>query len=410
MVYNLLESLILKRWRDKNLLVVQSDSNDKRDASRETFKHKDTLKKAGFKWNNAIMSWTIEDDKFEVAKSTINGINGNKLLNMAEDFIDFIETNVNDKPSEKDQLMDKVKSYMDKLADEIDDPEMQQEYLKYLKFKSKFWKYSMWNQFFIYLSRPDATHVASYRTWRQKFNRQVVKGAKGIAILVPITYNKKVKVGNDEEQDALTDTSLDKEIGQKTTKALTFKIGYVFDISDTQPIEGKEEVEIADLNWRGSGESSEKGDEIYKKLSEFIEDYGIPVQEAPSRRGEDGWTDGKIISINQEATGERKLRVLVHEFAHYILHFDTSLFKELYDELKDKLHMDDFDFFSNKSKIFKENHADGITYLVLTHYGFETKYNINYLLAWKSKKDIIKLNEKILSTGAQFIIKGIEQQ
>lgn len=403
MSYRIFENIVLKRWKSKNLLVAKSDIEDKRGASKETYSNKDSLKQAGFKWNTEIMSWVIDPKEFNSAKLAINRINGNNMISIIDDLLDFIEDSVDDKPSEKDALSNKVKAYMDKLIEDLENPEIQQEYLKYIRFKSKFYKYSFGNQLLIWVHNPEATYVASYRTWQTKFNRQVIKGAKGIPIFVPIIYNKKSADG-DEVQDALTDHTVDDEMKKKQQRATSFKVGWVFDIADTEHIQGKEEIEVTELNWRGSNDPSEKSDKLFEKLSEFVEDYGVPVEKNPSGHGEDGWTNGKVISINSEASGDRKLRVLIHEFAHYILHFDGALFSDLYTELKEEL--------QNAGKkidlgVIRENHADGITYMVMTHFGFETKYNINYLLGWKSNRELIRLNEKILSAGAEFIIRGI---
>ena len=164
---------------------------------------------------------------------------------------------------------------------------------------------------------------------------------------------------------------------------------------------------INDLEWRGANTTTEGIDEAYKSLSEFIEDYGVKVEENPSERGEDGWTDGKVISINIEASGDRKFKVLVHEFAHYILHFNNSLFSELYQELQDEMK-------ANRKivslNVLRENHADGIAYVVCKHYNIDTKYNVNYLLNWRANRELMVLNDKIISTGAKFIIKGIDKK
>lgn len=409
MKYRLLENLVLQKWAEKNLLVVQSDLGDKKSRGTETFKHKDTLKHAGFRWNSNIMAWTIDINKFNDAKKAINDVNKNELLKIIDDLKEFVLDDVDDKQSEKSKLFKQLDEYAQKLADDIADPEKQQEYIKYINFKSKFYNYSDFNVFLIWIFKRDATHVASYNTWRKEFKRQVKKGAKGAPIFVPIRFKYKVA---DEEQDALTNKDVDDSVKNKR-EGLTFKIGYVFDISDTEPMEGAEEVPT--LDWHGNGEPDEKADALFDKLSEFVDEYGVPVVLSPSRHGEQGWTDGKTIHINDKGLGLDRFRVLIHEFAHFILHFDKSMFDDLYQEVLKKAKLDGIDGFDelmgNKSlSRLKELHADGVTYMVLSHYGFDTKFNINYLLSWKSNKDMIKLNEKILKTGAAFIINGIKKQ
>src|SRR5258708_38727132 len=55
----------------------------------------------------------------------------------------------------------------------------------YLQTMGRFHKYSWQNSMLILSQCPTASHVAGYQTWR-KLGRQVVNGAKGIAILAPL--------------------------------------------------------------------------------------------------------------------------------------------------------------------------------------------------------------------------------
>jgi hypothetical protein len=59
------EALTLSRQDDK--LVVGSDLETREDRSKETFRNKDKLKAAGFRWNGE--AWTISSDKFEILKT-----------------------------------------------------------------------------------------------------------------------------------------------------------------------------------------------------------------------------------------------------------------------------------------------------------------------------------------------------
>jgi len=78
---------------------------------------------------------------------------------------------------------------------------------------------------------PDATYVAGYKQWKKKFNRHVKKGEKGIAILAPFQYNKKVKKKEKVKNDS--GEIIEKEV-EETKKKTYFKPVYVFDISQTE--------------------------------------------------------------------------------------------------------------------------------------------------------------------------------
>src|SRR4051794_14900326 len=56
---------------------------------------------------------------------------------------------------------------------------------RYLQTQARFHRYSWGNVLLILAQRPDATRVASYRTW-QFLDRQVRRGETGIRIVVPL--------------------------------------------------------------------------------------------------------------------------------------------------------------------------------------------------------------------------------
>ena len=104
----------------------------------------------------------------------------------------------------------KIDQWMQRLADETDQAAHGAELTRYLQTVSRFYSYSAHNCALIAMQRPDATRVAGYRAW-QALGRQVVKGAKGIAILCPAP----IKGRNDAGDEAVI--------------ALRFRTGWVFD-------------------------------------------------------------------------------------------------------------------------------------------------------------------------------------
>ncbi len=104
----------------------------------------------------------------------------------------------------------KIDQWMQRLADETDQAAQGAELTRYLQTLSRFYTYSAHNCALIAMQRPDATRVAGYRAW-QALGRQVVKGAKGIAILCPAP----IKGRNDAGDEAVI--------------ALRFRTGWVFD-------------------------------------------------------------------------------------------------------------------------------------------------------------------------------------
>jgi len=109
----------------------------------------------------------------------------------------------------------KIDAWMQRLADETDQAAQSADLTRYLTTLARFYTYSAHNCALIAMQRPDARRVAGYRAW-QSVGRQVKKGARGIAILCPAPLKAKT-------QD-----------GDETIIALRFRIGYVFDVADTE--------------------------------------------------------------------------------------------------------------------------------------------------------------------------------
>ena len=71
---------------------------------------------------------------------------------------------------------DKLNAIMKKLEDGVKELFTSENYQNYLRTMSKFHHYSFNNTLLIALQKPDATLVAGYGAWQQKFHRQVKKG------------------------------------------------------------------------------------------------------------------------------------------------------------------------------------------------------------------------------------------
>ena len=123
------------------------------------------------------------------------------------------------------------------------------EYLDSDRFKtlldtmSKFHDYSMNNTLLILGQNPRATQLASYTKWQKDFNRQVKRGEKGLMIWMPVEIKVKEKqyVLDENGNRILGDDGKFKK-EEVVVKKHTFKIGYTFDVSQTEQIEGKEVV------------------------------------------------------------------------------------------------------------------------------------------------------------------------
>ena len=99
-----------------------------------------------------------------------------------------------------DARQERVARAMETLTNGVERITTSEGYRRYLEAMSRFHTYSANNVMLIHTQRPEASRVASYRTW-QALGRQVVKGEKGITIIRPITVK-----GVDEETGAVRET------------------------------------------------------------------------------------------------------------------------------------------------------------------------------------------------------------
>ncbi len=189
----------------------------------------------------------------------------------------------------------KIDAWMQCLADETDQAAHNADLTRYLQILSRFYSYSAHNCALIALQRPDATRVAGYRAW-QALGRQVTKGAKGIAILCPAPIRAK------------TDT------GEDTVIALRFRIGYVFDVADT---EGDTLPALTVHAVEG-----DRYDALLGHLTAIATRGGLSVVFKP-RLVQDAngvsYGDGRI-ELKQGNPSGNLCKTLIHEWAHERVH------------------------------------------------------------------------------------------
>lgn len=95
--------------------------------------------------------------------------------------------------AEKQTNKERLKDITDSIETGIKELFESDRYRQYLATMSRFHRYSVNNTMLIYMQRPDATHVAGFNKWRDQFGRSVKKGEKGIKIIAPTPFKKKIE-------------------------------------------------------------------------------------------------------------------------------------------------------------------------------------------------------------------------
>lgn len=222
------------------------------------------------------------------------------------------------KPKSNEKRKAEVDDLMKKLQAGVQDYTQSNRYKELLDNMSRFHDYSLNNSIAIMVQRPDASLVASYTKWKS-MNRQVKSGEKGIAILCPVKFKvmKEVPV-LDEEGKIKTDQNGQEIKRQEYQQCTSYKIGYVFDQSQTEQIEGKKEYVLEPVS-----ELENKYDGHYEDMVDAIESISVvPITFEKIQSGAKGYYDDEKtkIVINEGMSESQTLKTMLHELAHSRLH------------------------------------------------------------------------------------------
>ena len=166
----------------------------------------------------------------------------------------------------------------------------------------------------IYMQKPDATLVAGFNKWRDQFERNVMKGEKGIKIIAPTPFKKKIKQEKRDPDTSLPMLDADGKVitEEKEIKIPMFKPVTVFDVSQT---DGKPLPQLAsDLS--GNVQN-------YEVFMEALRcSAPVPIEIPPIRDGSDGYfsLDKQKIAIREGISEVQTVAAVVHEIAHSKLH------------------------------------------------------------------------------------------
>ena len=216
--------------------------------------------------------------------------------------------------NEKQTNKERLKDITDSIERGIQDLFQSDKYAEYLRTMSRFHKYSVNNTMLIYMQKPDATLVAGFNKWRDQFERNVMKGEKGIKIIAPTPFKKKIEQEKRDPDTNLPMLDADGKviIEEKEIKIPMFKPVTVFDVSQT---DGKPLPQLA-ADLQGNVQNYEVFMEALRRASP------VPIEIIPIRDGADGYfsLDNQKIAIREGMSEVQTVSAVVHEIAHSKLH------------------------------------------------------------------------------------------
>ena len=287
-----------------------------------------------------------------------------------------------------DKRANQLKEITERLEQGVKDIFTSEMYTKYLLTMSKFHNYSFNNTLLIAMQRPDATLVAGYNAWKNKFNRYVKKGEKGIQIIAPAPVKEREEREKIDKDTGLTvlNENGEPEIEVVERVIPRFRVTTVFDYAQTDG-EPLPTLEVNELTARVKD---------YTLLKEAIEQ----VSPVPIRFGEiEGSAKGyyshmdKEICVRTDMGESQTIKTMIHEVAHAMLH-DSDQMKQRGEE---------------KDQLTKETEAESIAFTVCSALGIDTSdYSFPYVASWASGKELKELKDSmdtIRLTAADFLEK-----
>ena len=93
----------------------------------------------------------------------------------------------------KPSNLEQIKQIVAGIEDNIQQIFQSERYMDYLRTMSRFHTYSVNNTILIHMQMPTATHVAGFNKWKNQFGRHVKKGEKGLTVIAPTPFKKKIE-------------------------------------------------------------------------------------------------------------------------------------------------------------------------------------------------------------------------
>lgn len=282
------------------------------------------------------------------------------------------------KTTNKATKEDKIKEIMTQLETGVDEIFSSGKYAEYLKTMSKFHHYSLNNCILIAMQCPEATHVAGYRAWQEKFNRHVKKGETALRIIIPIAHKYTKRV---EKEDGSTE--------DVEAQYIKYTVGSVFNITQTEG----EELPSISVDELPETEQESRCKRLYKRICGLSEASVTTEKIDGDCHGYFSPKDNRIV-VKKGMTSVQTLKTLVHELAHSKMHGKGCEWEQV-------------------DRQTKEMQAESVAYVVCSHLGIDTsEYSFGYIAGWSQGKERKELtsNLEAIKKIASEIIDGVESK
>ncbi len=271
-------------------------------------------------------------------------------------------------------------------------------FANYLRTMGRFHKYSVNNTLLIHMQKPDATLVAGFQKWKTQFGRNVKRGEKGITIIAPTPFKKKIEEAKLDPDTMLPMRDKDGKIIMEETEISIpmFKPVTVFDVSQT---EGKPLPQLA-ASLNGRVQNYELMMEAIKRASP------VPIVMEAMKPDMDGYfsLDRQEIALREGMGEAQTVCAAVHEMTHATLHN--------YEQQKQAAAKDGEEPPAPRDRNTEEVEAESVSYAVCQYYSIETGQNsFGYIASWSEGRDLKELRDSLetINRTAGELISGIDK-
>jgi antirestriction protein ArdC len=238
----------------------------------------------------------------------------------------------------------KAQAALDRLGEGVRAVYDSERWETWLQSLARFHDYSLNNTLLIAMQMPEATQVASFRSWKRDFNRHVRRGERGIEILVPMLVKCHAE---EKEQDA----------GEERRRLVGFRVGHVFDVSQT---EGEPLPTLMD-------EVTESVDRYAATLDAVraVVAYPVEFRDDLPESTNGYFRRGELIAIREDMPEGQTVKTALHELAHSRLHDGDPASEGMPD------------------RAMREVQAESVAYTVSAALGLDTSgYSFGYVASW----------------------------
>lgn len=264
------------------------------------------------------------------------------------------------------------------LQDGIDAIESGEDWRAWLNFAGRLHRYSFNNLILIWRQRPDATSIASYRTWHS-VHRQVRRGERALRVMAPVV--RRTTALDNEGKVVL---GPDGQPGRRQ-QVVGFRHAAVFDISQTDgpPVPEPERPVLL------TGPAPEG---LWDALGREVSERGYRLLRGGRHQldGANGMTKvaEREVWIRDDVDDAQAVKTLAHEVAHVLLHTGQ-----------------DDPQGTSQCAGFREVEAESVAHLVLAAHGVATAgYSFPYVATWAyslAAVEHVAMSEIVSRTGTR---------